>query len=83
MASAVYLFFRDKGLITFFEQEKLINIPVSSESTPPEVSNSQRNVFPGNTALLKTFYLIIFEVMKKWTMPIPNWDRYMGTEHHV
>ena len=35
--------------------------------------NSQRSVFPSDTALLKALYLSTFEATKKWTMPIHNW----------
>ncbi len=38
--------------------------------------NSQRSVFPSDTALLKALYLSTFEAMKKWTMPIHNWVRF-------
>lgn len=35
--------------------------------------NSQRSVFPSDTALLKVLYLATFEATKKWIMPIRNW----------
>jgi len=34
--------------------------------------NSQRSVFPSDTALLKALYLSTFEATKKWTMPVRN-----------
>ena len=34
--------------------------------------NSQRSVFPSDSALLKCLYLAAHEVAKKWTMPIRN-----------
>jgi transposase-like protein len=34
--------------------------------------NSQRSVFPSDTALLKALYLSTFEATKKWTLPIHN-----------
>ena len=40
--------------------------------------NSQRSVFPSNTALLKALYLATFEATKKWTMPLRNWGRVYG-----
>ena len=40
--------------------------------------NSQRSVFPSDTALLKALYLSTFEATKKWTMPIRNWGRVYG-----
>ena len=40
--------------------------------------NSQRNVFPSDTALLKALYLSTFEATKKWTMPIHNWGKVYG-----
>lgn len=40
--------------------------------------NSQRSVFPSDTALLKALYLATFEATKKWTMPIRNWGRVYG-----
>jgi transposase-like protein len=40
--------------------------------------NSQRSVFPSDTALLKALYLSTFEAVKKWTMPIRNWGKVYG-----
>ncbi len=40
--------------------------------------NSQRSVFPSDTALLKALYLSTFEATKKWTMPIRNWGKVYG-----
>ena len=40
--------------------------------------NSQRSVFPSDTALLKALYLATFEATKKWTMPIRNWGKVYG-----
>jgi transposase-like protein len=40
--------------------------------------NRQRNVFPNDTALLKTLYLATEQATKKWTMPIPNWGIIYG-----
>lgn len=40
--------------------------------------NSQRSVFPGQSALLKALYLSTFEATKKWTMPIRNWGKVRG-----
>ena len=40
--------------------------------------NSQRSVFPSDTALLKALYLATFEATKKWTMPIHNWGKVYG-----
>ena len=40
--------------------------------------NSQRSVFPSDTALLKALYLATFEATKKWTMPLRNWGRVYG-----
>lgn len=40
--------------------------------------NSQRSVFPSDTALLKALYLSTFEVTKKWTMPVRNWGKVYG-----
>jgi transposase-like protein len=40
--------------------------------------NSQRSVFPSDTALLKSLYLATFEATKKWTMPIRDWGRVYG-----
>ena len=37
--------------------------------------NSQRSVFPSDTALLKALYLASFEATKKWTMPLRNWGK--------
>ena len=40
--------------------------------------NSQRSVFPSDTALLKALYLATFEATKKWTMPLRNWCKVYG-----
>ena len=40
--------------------------------------NSQRSVFPSQTALLKALYLATFESTKKWTMPVRNWGKVYG-----
>ena len=40
--------------------------------------NSQRSVFPSDTALLKSLYLATFEATKKWTMPIRDWGKIYG-----
>ena len=40
--------------------------------------NSQRSVFPSDTALLKALYLSTFEATKKWSMPIRNWGKIYG-----
>ena len=40
--------------------------------------NSQRSVFPSDTALLKALYLATFEATKKWTMPLRNWVKVYG-----
>nr|AIF26195.1 transposase [uncultured bacterium Ad_144_C12_contig1] len=40
--------------------------------------NSQRSVFPSDTALLKALDLSAFEAAKKWTMPIHNWGKVYG-----
>ena len=46
--------------------------------------NSQRSVFPSDTALLKALYLATFEATKKWTMPIRNWGQGLRRAgHHV
>ena len=40
--------------------------------------NSQRSVFPSDTALLNALYLATFEATKKWTMPLRNWGKVYG-----
>ena len=40
--------------------------------------NSQRSVFPSDTALLKALYLATFEATKKWTGTIRNWAQVYG-----
>lgn len=40
--------------------------------------NSQRSVFPSDTALLKALYLATFEAVKKWTLPVRNWGKVYG-----
>ena len=40
--------------------------------------NKQRSVFPSSQALMKALYLGTFEIAKKWTMPIRNWEKVRG-----
>ncbi|AZV55938.1 IS256 family transposase [Clostridium sp. AWRP] len=40
--------------------------------------NSQRSVFPSDTALLKALYLATFEATKKWTSVLRNWGKVYG-----
>lgn len=40
--------------------------------------NSQRSVFPNDTALLKSLYLATFEATKKWTNQLRNWGKVYG-----
>ena len=40
--------------------------------------NSQKSVFPNDTALLKALYLATFEATKKWTQTIRNWGAVYG-----
>ena len=40
--------------------------------------NSQRSVFPSDTALLKALYPATFETTKKWIMPLRNWGKVYG-----
>ena len=40
--------------------------------------NSQRSVFPSDTALLKSLYLVTFEATKKWTMPLRKYGKAYG-----
>lgn len=46
--------------------------------------NSQRSVFPSDTALLKALYLATFEATKKWTNTIRNWGTGLWrAEHYI
>ena len=40
--------------------------------------NSQRSVFPSDTALLKALYLATFGATKKWTSTLRNWGKIYG-----
>ena len=40
--------------------------------------NSQRSVFPSDSALLKSLYLAAHEVTQKWVLPIRNWGVVYG-----
>ena len=40
--------------------------------------NSQRSVFPSDSALLKALYLSTFEATKKWTSTLRNRGRIYG-----
>lgn len=37
-----------------------------------------RTVFPTDDSLRKSLYLATLDIMKKWTMPVPNWAVYIG-----
>ena len=37
--------------------------------------NRGRTVFPNAMALTRALYLVAWELMKKWTMPVRNWGR--------
>ena len=39
--------------------------------------NRQRSVFPSSTALLKTLYLSILQITKKWSQVLKNWVGYI------
>ena len=51
---------------------------IESLNSPLRRLNSQRSVFPSDTALLKALYLATFEATKKWTMPLRNWGKVYG-----
>lgn len=40
--------------------------------------NSQRSVFPNDTALLKALYLATFQAAKKWSLPVRKWGSIYG-----
>lgn len=40
--------------------------------------NSQRSVFPNDTALLKALYLATFQATKKWRLPVRKWGSIYG-----
>ena len=40
--------------------------------------NSQRSVFPNDTALLKALYLATFQATKKWSLPVRKWGSIYG-----
>ena len=40
--------------------------------------NSQRSVFPSDTALLKALYLATLEAGKRWTLPRRSWGKVYG-----
>ena len=40
--------------------------------------NSQRYIFPSETALMKALYLATMEATKKWRLPVRNWGHIYG-----
>ena len=59
--------------------EKLsINNAIESLNSTYRRLNSQRSVFPSDSALLKALYLSTFEAPKKWTSTLRNWGRIYG-----
>ena len=40
--------------------------------------NKQRSVFPSPQALMKALYLSLYEVIRKWILPIRNWGKIRG-----
>ena len=70
--SPIFKFSRDVRMVIY-----TTNAIESLNSTYRRL-NSQRSVFPSDTALLKALYLSTFEATKKWTMPIRNWGKVYG-----
>ena len=63
------------GVNVIFERK---NINTKSMNSTLRRLNSQRSVFPSDTALLKALYLATFEAAKKWTLPLRNWGKVYG-----
>lgn len=40
--------------------------------------NSQRSVYPSDSALMKSLYLATFEITKKWSLPLRDWGKVYG-----
>ena len=40
--------------------------------------SKNRGVFPNQESLLKLYYMVLERVVKKWTMPIPNWSEALN-----
>lgn len=56
--------------ITGFGEELETENSTESLNATYQILNQQCGVFSGDIALLKTFYLLTFELTKKWTMLI-------------
>jgi transposase-like protein len=67
------------NLSAFFEYDPIIR-KIMYTTNPIEGVHRQirkitktKGAFPSDQALLKLMYLVIQNISKKWTMPIPNW----------
>ena len=70
--SPIFKFSRDVRLVIYTTNA------IESLNASYRRLNSQRSVFPSDTALLKALYLATFEATKKWTMPLRNWGKVYG-----
>jgi putative transposase len=49
--------------------------PVEGFNRQLRKATKVKSIFPTDDALKKTLYLATLDIMKKWTMPIPNWGQ--------
>lgn len=62
------------------EIRRIIYTTNAIESLNNQLRKVTRNkrVFPNDDAALKAFYLVIESILKKWTMPIRNWNEALA-----
>lgn len=68
------------GIKTMFEYSPEIRKIIYTTNTIEGFNNGIKRItktkssFPSNDALLKLIYLVSKDIIKKWTMPVPNWS---------
>ena len=50
----------------------------NSDHSPLRKVTDRNSAFPNETAVMKILYLRTLDVVKKWTMPYPNWSIIRG-----
>jgi putative transposase len=72
------------GLTTFLKYPAEIRKVIYTTNTIESVNRSlrkvskNRGVFPHQDSLVKLYYLALERIVKKWTMPIPNWHEALN-----
>ena len=52
--------------------------PIESYNRQLRKVTKSRSLFPTDTSMLKLLYLATQEILKKWTMKIPHWNRILA-----